>query len=127
MIKDIVIRTGFVFLLSVVLSGCMEMDLPPAGSYSVVLLVTDEGEEDPLARAIAPHLTEMIDYYIGEEPAFRVEHIRAADLLEVPTTKNILICGVADLLTDVGSQIVSQLGSAAVEQVKAGRANIFKR
>ncbi len=127
MIKDVVIRTGFVLVLSVVLSGCLEMDLPPAGSYSTVLLVTDEGAEDPLARAIAPHLTKMIDYYIGEEPAFRVEHIRAADLLEVPATKNILICGVADPLTDVGSQIVSQLGSAAVEQVKAGRANIFKR
>jgi hypothetical protein len=39
----------------------------------------------------------------------------------------VLICGVADPLTDVGRQITSQLGSTSVERIQRGEANIFKR
>lgn len=127
MIKAVVTKAVPCLVLSLFLASCLEMDIPPAGSYSEVLLVTDEGAMDPFARAMTTPLTKMLDFYIGEEPAFRVVHVRAADLLEVPASKNLLICGVADPLTDVGRQIISQLGSAAVEKVRAGEANVFKR
>ncbi|UCG50978.1 MAG: DUF4837 family protein [Candidatus Latescibacterota bacterium] len=114
-------------MLLVFFAGCLELDIPPAGSYSNVLVVTEEGAQDPVARMLTPHLTRTIDYYIGEESPFNVEHVRAVDLVEVPATKNLLFCGVADPLTDIGRNIMSQLGEGAVEKVRSGQANIFKR
>jgi hypothetical protein len=116
-----------VALLSVLSAGCLELDIPPAGSYSKVMLITEEGAEDPFARELAPHLTKVIDFYIGEESAFEVEHVRAVDLVEVPAVKNVVICGVANPVTDVGRNIMSQLGSGAMEKVTSGQANIFRR
>ncbi len=113
--------------LLIVSAGCIEMEIPPAGSYSEVLLVSEEGAQDPLARELEPELARTLDFYIGTETQFKVKHVRAADLYEVPTSKNILVCGVADPLTDVGRQIMGQLGATAVERVQQGEANIFKR
>ncbi|UCH84567.1 MAG: DUF4837 family protein [Candidatus Latescibacterota bacterium] len=125
--RSTVTFVGIAVLLSVFSAGCLELDIPPAGSYSKIMLITEEGADDPFARELEPHLTKMLDFYIGEENQFLVEHARAVDMVEVPAVKNVLICGVANPVTDVGRNIVSQLGGGAVEQVKAGRANIFRR
>jgi hypothetical protein len=114
-------------IILIVSAGCIEMDIPPAGSYSEVLLVSEEGAQDALARELEPELSRQLDFYVGTETQFRVKHVRAADLYEVPATKNVLICGVADPLTDVGRQITAQLGNTSVERIRQGEANIFKR
>lgn len=121
------ITAGLLAAFLVVSAGCIEMDIPPAGSYSEILLVSEEGARDPMAHELEPELARTLDFYIGTETQFQVKHVRAADLYEVPTSKNVLICGVADPLTDVGRQIVGQLGSGAVDRINQGEANIFKR
>lgn len=112
---------------SVFSAGCLELDIPPTGSYSKVMLVTEEGADDPFARELAPHLTKEINYYIGQESQFEIQNLRAVDLVEVPAVKNVVFCGVANPVTDVGRNIMSQLGSGAVEKVRSGQANIFRR
>ncbi len=120
-------RFAVIHAVGLLVCGCLEMDTPPAGSYSEVLIVSEDGSEDVAARALASRLTRTIDYYIDQERAFTVTHIRAADLLDVPAVKNIVVCGVASPVTSVGRYIVSQLGRAAVAEANAGEANVFER
>jgi hypothetical protein len=109
------------------IAGCREIDIPPAGSYSEVVLVTEEGAQDPVVRYIQPYLSRTIDYIVEQDKEFEVTHVKASELAEVPSAKNILFCGVADPLTDVGQRIVSLLGESAYQKVLANKANIFKK
>ena len=109
------------------LMGCIEMDIPPAGSYSEVLLVTEDGIQDPLARQLAPQLEKRLDFVTRQEAQFKVRHVRAANLDEMPQVKNIVICGVPDPLTDVGRRIISLLGESALQKVQLSEASIFKK
>lgn len=120
-------RTAVVFAAGLLFSGCLEMDTPPAGSYSEVLLVSEDGAQDVAARALASRLTRTVDYYIDEEQAFTIAHIRAADLIDVPAVKNIVVCGVASPVSSVGRYILSQLGEGAVGNGSAGEATVFRR
>ncbi|NIM19491.1 MAG: DUF4837 family protein [Candidatus Latescibacteria bacterium] len=108
-------------------SGCKELAVPPAGSYSEILLVTEEGKESSLMTLIVPWLTKEKNYVLDKEKPFTVSAIRAADLGEMPAVKNIVICGVADPLTDVGERIIMLIGESGLSKVKAGEANILKR
>jgi hypothetical protein len=127
MLRPVATFVGVFALFSALCAGCLELDIPPAGSYSRIMLITEDGANDPFARELEPHLTKLLDFYIGEEPEFVVEHRRAVDVVEVPAVKNVLICGVASPVTDVGRNIVSQLGGGAMAKVQSGEANIFRR
>lgn len=108
-------------------SGCLEMDMPPAGSYSEVMLVSEDGAEDAAARALASRLERPIDYYVEQESPFTVTHVRAAEIVDAPAVKNIVVCGVANPVSSVGRYIVSQLGDVGADKVAAGQASVFKR
>jgi len=108
-------------------SGCIETDIPPAGSYSEVLLVTEEGARDPLAKELAPYLAKTIDYYVSDDVQFKVQHAKAAEVDAVPYVKNIVFCGAATPVSDIGRRITTLLGVAGVERVTSGQANILKR
>ena len=108
------------------LNGCFETDIPPVGSYSDVLLVTEDGTRDPLTPAILPELAYNIDYYIDSDVQFNVKHARAADLDAVPFIKNIVFCGVASPISHVGGRITTMLGEPGMARVRAG-GHIFKK
>jgi len=107
--------------------GCLESDIPPAGSYSEVLLVTEEGARDPFARALTPYLAKELNYFVSTDIQFRVQNIRAEDVEVVPYAKNIIFCGAATPVSSVGRQITSLLGDAGLGRVQSGQAHVFKK
>lgn len=113
--------------LAAVLAGCLETDIPPAGSYSEVLLVTDEGAADPFSKLLTPHIAKTLDFYVSEDIEFRVQQVRAVDVEEVPYIKNIVFCGVASPVTDVGRRISSLIGKNALQRVQSDEAHIFQK
>ncbi len=109
-----------------IVCGVVGAGAQPASACSELLLVSEDGGQDPAAQALSSFLTRTIDYYISEERAFVVSNVRAADVVGMPRARNILICGVANLVTDVGSAIASTIGDAATE-VQGGGRGIFER
>ncbi len=122
---------GFLISCTAVLAGlgssCLDAGRPAVGSYSDVLLVSEKGAEDVLARALVPYLTRTIDYYVDEETAFNVVHVREADLAGSPVAKNIVVCGVADPSLGVGRYIEATLGPAAASGARNGSGTLFER
>jgi hypothetical protein len=107
--------------------GCKEMAVPPAGSYSEILLITDEGKQSPCVPLIYPWLAIEQDYVLDKEESFRIVAARPTALDQIPSVKNIVICGVADPLTDIGKRIVTLIGDGGLRKVRNGEANILKR
>lgn len=116
---------GTVLLL--IWAGCRQMAVPPAGSYSEVLVVTEEGKGSALLPLVMKHVDPDLNYYINQERRFEVSVVAASRLPDFPTVKNVLILGVADELTSVGKRIASLLGPQALAKVRAGQATIFKK
>lgn len=112
---------------AILVMGCREVALPPAGSYSEVLLVTENGKRGPWLERIRPYIEVEHDYVTSSELSFRVTSIRAADLEEFPTVKNIVICGVLDSGTAVGLRIMQLIGQAGTDRVARGEASVLKR
>ncbi len=117
----------FLFVVATGTSGCREIAIPPAGSYSEVLLVTERGERGPWVERIRPYIEVSHDYSTSQELAFRTTVIRAADLENFPTMKNIVICGVLDSGTDVGLRIINLIGQGGADRVARGEASVLKR
>lgn len=109
------------------LGGCRDIALPPAGSYSEVLLVTEDGLLDRWNDAVSPLLTAENDYVTSMEPSFDVKSIRAVELEDFPTVKNILLCGVLDSGTEIGRRIMGLLGPDGAASVARGQATILKK
>lgn len=107
--------------------ACRELALPPAGSYSEVLLVTEDGAADEWSGALTPLITKEHDYAITQEAGFEVFPTRAADLEDFPTYKNIVICGPLDTSTEVGRRISELIGAAGSRRVHEGGASILKK
>jgi hypothetical protein len=103
----------------------MQTGIPPAGSYSEVLVVTDEGAQDPFARQLTPFLARTLDFFVSQDVQFDVRHSRAADVDVVPRVKNIVFCGVANPISDVGRRISSLLGKGGLESVESGGMRVF--
>jgi hypothetical protein len=114
-------------VLVVAASGCRELAVPPAGSYSEVLLVTEEGETDRWNKVLTPLVANELDYVISQEFAFEVSATPARDLEEFPTYKNIVLCGPLDPSTEVGRRIESLIGTQAARRVYQGTAAILKK
>lgn len=108
-------------------SACSEWAIPPAGSYSEVLLVTEEGPAGELARLVTPLVAQELDYYTDTELAFRVTSIEATEVDDYPAFKNILLCGVLSSTTTVGQTIIDMIGDSGVEQVRSEGALILKK
>jgi hypothetical protein len=113
--------------LLILVPGCGELAVPPAGSYSEVLLVTEGGEGDRWASLAATLIAVEHDYIIDQEKAFHITYVRADQMEEFPIVKNIVICGVADAGTTVGQKIIALVGREGAESVQAGQANILKK
>jgi hypothetical protein len=121
------IRDAILCAIAVIVCGRLEAAAQVKSACSELLLVSEDGAEDPGARALSSYLTRTIDYYIAEERAFVVTNVRAADVVGLPKAKNIVICGVANPITDVGNTIASTIGDDAVSEVRRGGAAIFER
>ena len=120
-------RDAILCAIAVIVCGRLEAAAQATSACSELLLVSEDGAEDPGAQALSSHLTRTIDYYIAEERAFVVTNVRAADVVGLPKAKNVVICGVANLVTDVGDYIASTIGDAAVSEVRRDGAAIFER
>lgn len=107
--------------------GCKEMAVPPAGSYSEVLLVTEEGSAGSLNKLLTPIIAREHDYVLDKEKAFEITPIKASDLEDFPVFKNVVICGIAESSTDVGQRIASLIGQQGLRRVGTGGANILKK
>lgn len=114
-------------LCVVTAAGCRELAVPPAGSYSEVMLVTEDGDGGRWNDAVAALLTKEHEYVLERESAFRLTPVRAQELEDFPVVKNIVIVGVAAPSTDVGQRIISLIGADAYERVRNGEANILKK
>lgn len=112
--------------MSCLVCGCIETDIPPVGSYSDILLVTEEGARDPVVTVILPELAYPLDYYVSTDIQFNVQHVRSQDLDAVPAIKNLVICGVASPVSDVGRRISTMLGESGMARLRAG-GHIFKK
>jgi hypothetical protein len=112
------------FLLFV---GCKQMAVPPAGSYSEVLLVTEEGSAGSLNDLLTPLIAREHDYVLDREPAFKITAVKASDLEDFPVFKNVVICGVAESSTDVGQRIADLIGQQGIRRVSTEGANILKK
>jgi len=108
-------------------SACREIALPPAGSYSEVLVVTEKGDRSEWLALLKPYLEAEHSYVTSTETAFRVTSIRAADLEDFPTYKNVLLCGVMDSGSRVGQKIMELIGPEGMERVALGKAAVLKR
>jgi len=116
-----------VFVLLASSLGCKELEVPPVGSYSEVLLVTELGNIDPVTSWVDSLISRRYQYVLANEAGFDVNVIRADELEEFPMVKNIVLVGVAEPTTDVGQRIVELIGSDAYQRVRNGKANIFKK
>ncbi len=110
-----------------VVSGCGDMAIPPAGSYSEILLVTEGGEQDEWTRRLTPVIARDLDYYVDFEKQFRIVPIKASEMDDVPPYKNIVMCGVLDSSTDVGQKIIGMIGDAGVEMIRTEGALILRK
>jgi hypothetical protein len=109
------------------LAGCGEMAIPPAGSYSEVLLVTEDGPGGEWTHLVTPLLARELDYYVDVETEFQVTAVKASDMANYPAFKNIVLCGELNSTTTVGQIIIDMIGSAGVEQVRSQGVHILKK
>jgi hypothetical protein len=109
------------------LTGCRELALPPAGSYSEILLVTEEGIQSEWTERLTPLIARELDYYVDFEDQFEITASRASEMEDFPSFKNIVICGVMESSTDVGQLIIGMIGDAGIERVRREGAHILKK
>jgi hypothetical protein len=109
------------------LVNCKEIALPPPGSYSEILLVTEDGRQSKFLNLILQSIDRELDYYTGREKQFDVSIIPAQQLEDFPQMKTIMIVGVVDELTSIGQEIAMLIGEAGVRKVAGGEATILKR
>ena len=109
------------------LPGCGDLAIPPTGSYSDVLLVTEEGPDGEWTGLLTPLLARELDYYVDTEQEFRVTAIKASELDDFPGFKNIVLCGELNSTTTVGQIIIDMIGDTGVEQVRNDGARILKK
>jgi len=109
------------------LGGCFESDMPPPGSYSEVVVVTEDGRDGYIAGDVERQLTRTLNYYVDADQQFRVRHIRASEFPTAPLDKNVVVCGVADMTTVVGQQVETLLGEDAVARAAQLKANLFAK
>jgi hypothetical protein len=122
--RPLIVTLLFVCAVS---AGCNQLSIPPAGSYSEVLLVTDGGEQSEWTGLLAPLFERELDYYIDFEDQYRVTAIEASEMEDFPAFKNIVIGGVLESSTDVGQLIIGLIGDAGVERVRRDGALILKK
>jgi len=100
--------------------------IPPVGSYSDIVLVTDTGKRGGLNDYIIKELQHQLDYYSKMEIQFKLRMISADDLRDEPPTKNMVIFGVARQ-GEIGRIIEGYIGTNAVRKVLEGKNHIFKK
>lgn len=123
-------RRAFVATLIAALalvSGCRDIAMAPAGSFSDVLLVTQEGPGGHFYRIADSLITRKYDFVISEEQGFFVSGVRAADLEDFPTDMTIVICGTLDTSTEVGRRIAELIGEDGVKTVNKRHSAILKK
>ena len=126
-LKNSMIRSALVLscVLACCLPGCGDFAIPPAGSYSEVLLVTEEGPDGEWTRLIAPLIAHELDYYVDTELQFRITPIKASEFDDFPAFKNVVLCGLLSSTTSVGQIIIDMIGESGVEQVRSDGARIL--
>jgi len=103
-----------------------QASFPPLGSYSNIVVVTENGKVEGPTTALIRELQHPVDYYTKTELQFRVRLISAYDFEKEPPSKNMVLFGVVRQ-GEIGKIIESFIGSANVRRVLEGRSNVFKR
>jgi hypothetical protein len=117
----------FLFIAGCLLPGCREMAFPPPGSYSEILLVTEDGKQSTYLNLIMEGIGKELDFYTSQEKEFEVTVIPADKFTTTPMQKNIVLVGVIDQLTSIGQVIGTLIGEDGVRKVTGGEATVLKR
>jgi len=122
-------RRALIFMVIVVTAnaGCGDVSLPPAGSYSEIVVVADGGAGGEWASRLVALFTEERDYFVSTEAPFQVTVALSDQAGEAPAVKNVVWCGVLDGPTEVGERIRRVLGKADAERVRRGGSGILPR
>jgi hypothetical protein len=111
----------------VMVNGCAPAPLPPAGSYSDVVVVADGGEDGEWGPALRALLEREQDYFVASEPLFRVSVLEGERVDETPAVKNVVVCGVSDSTTPVGRRIRDIIGAENTRRVQRGGLYMIRR
>jgi hypothetical protein len=101
-------------------------NVPPAGSYSNILLVTETGKLEGIAVDMVRELQHIRDYYTKQELQFRVRLVSAYQMQKEPPSKNMVILGIARQ-GEVGELIENIIGTNSVRKVLKGYNHVFRK
>ena len=99
---------------------------PPAGSYSGVILVTENGKVEGYTKEMVEQLQHVLDYYNKQEYQFFVKVISIYDFEKEPPAKNVVLLGLPTQ-GKIGKYIQNFIGPGGVRSVLEGKLNIFKK
>lgn len=100
--------------------------VPPSGSYSNVVLVTETGKIEGPGAEMVKTLQHEIDYYVKREFQFHVKIVPASQLEKELPVKNMVLFGLANQ-GKIGSYIEQFIGESSVRAVLEGKYSVFKR
>jgi len=116
-------------LVGILAASCGQQGLytvPPAGSYSNVVLVTETGKLEGPTVEMVRTLQHEIDYYVKNEFQFNVKVVPAAQLEKELPAKNMVLFGIANQ-GKLGSYIDQFIGASSVRGVLEGKHSVFKK
>jgi len=120
-------RIIFVSIALILICSCNPRGtFPPAGSYSRVILVTENGKVEGYAKEMVEQLQHVIDYYNKQELQFFVTVMSIYDFEKEPPAKNVVLLGLPNQ-GRIGRYIKNFIGPAGVRSVLEGKLNIFKK
>lgn len=119
--------TALLIAIIFIQAACVrQTNVPPAGSYSNILLVTETGKLEGIAVDMVRELQHVRDYYTKEELQFRVRLVSAYQMQKEPPSKNMVILGLARQ-GEVGELIENIIGTNSVRKVLKGYNHVFKK
>ncbi|MDD4856546.1 MAG: DUF4837 family protein [Candidatus Krumholzibacteria bacterium] len=124
------VRLALEFLTAAFVLSCTSQggpfNVPAAGSYSGIVLVTETGAIDGPTTAMVNALQHELDFYTKNELQFRVRVVPAAQFDKEIPIKNMVIFGIVNQ-GGVGSIIEQFIGSSGVRGVLEGKYSVFKK
>ncbi len=101
-------------------------NIPPAGSYSGVVLVTETGKIEGPAAEMVSALQHELDFYTKNELQFAVRVVPAIEFEKEIPAKNMVIFGVVNQ-GRIGRIIEQFIGPSGVSGVLQGKYSVFKK
>ncbi len=121
-----ILLMAYLFTAAALISCYGSVDVPPAGSYSKVVIVTEDGKPKGLAEDLSNQLQHPIDYYNRMELQFFTSVISARQFKKEPPSKNVVILGIPHR-GEAGTLINAFIGPGGVQRVRSGQVNVLKK